>query len=503
MKGFSHLGRIALGLTSLTCTILLGLDLLGLIPDRSDQRTQQRMNVAEAMVTQATVSATLDDMKGLRSLIEVSARRNDDVRSVGLRDTRGRILMATHDHSDVWADAPEEGSTTSHIRMPIFNDGARWATLEIGFAPTTSKAIAMDIWDRPSTQLIASMAVLGFLANFLFVKRILRHLDPSEVVPTRVQTALDVMADGVLLIDVDERIVLANSAFCTQLNRTPASLLGLPASSLDWKMTSNALSSSELPWVDAIAHGEAREDVPLSIIPEGDSQALEFRVSGSPVLDGWSKSKGAIVTFKDVSLLESQRRNLEAALAELEKSQGEIRLQNEELELLAQTDSLTGLANRRTFMAWYDEQLAISQANDEPLSCLMVDIDFFKKVNDDHGHAMGDEVICRVADVLKDHARSIDIAGRYGGEEFCVAFLGMNVEDATEVAESIRTSIAAPGFARIPITASIGVSSTEFGATTPKALIDEADEGLYASKNSGRNRVTRFDEITETRAGES
>jgi diguanylate cyclase (GGDEF)-like protein len=131
----------------------------------------------------------------------------------------------------------------------------------------------------------------------------------------------------------------------------------------------------------------------------------------------------------------------------------------------------------------------------------MVDIDFFKKVNDEHGHAMGDEVICRVADVLRDHRGSTDIAGRYGGEEFCMAYLGVEITKAVEIAEKIRTTIAAPGFARIPVTVSIGVSSTEFGAKTPSALLEEADQSLYASKNNGRNRVTRFDEIDSLGSG--
>lgn len=500
MTGIGHLSRIALGLTSLSCVILLGLDLLGVIPNESDRITEQRSSVAEAMVTQATVSATLGDLGGLRSILEVSSRRNEDVLSVALRDTRGRILMATRDHDLHWAGAPAEGSSSTHIRMPIFNDGERWAMLEIGFAALTPKTILEEVWARPVVKLIAAMAVLGFFANLLFVKRILRHLDPSEVVPTRVQTALDVMADGVLLVDSDERIVLANTAFCSRLNRAPASLLGLPASSLDWELGQEAIDKGTMPWLDAIAHGETREDVPMSIVPEKESEIVEFRVSGSPVLDGWARSKGAIVTFKDVTQLEHQRRALETTLVELEKSQDEIRLQNEELELLAQTDSLTGIANRRTFMAWYEEQLAISRANNQPLSCLMVDIDFFKKVNDDHGHVMGDEVICRVADVLKDHTRSTDIAGRYGGEEFCVAFLGLDATAAAEVAESIRATVGAPGFARIPVTISIGVSSTEFGATSPGALIEEADEALYASKNGGRNRVTRFDQVEGSRA---
>ena len=497
MNGSWHLSRIALGLTSLACVILVGLDLAGLVPDRVDQISEHRSAVAESMVTQATVSATLDDMRGLRAMLEVSVSRNEEVRSVGLRDRRGRTLMATRNHDRYWLNAPETGSDANHIRMPIYNEGERWAELEVNFQPITPKAFLAELWARPATRLVAAMAVCGFFANLLFVKRILRHLDPSEVVPARVQTALDVMADGVLLVDPEERIVLANAAFCAITNRTPASLIGLPVSILDWEAEGRAASGAELPWVDAIEHGESREDVPLSIQPEASNDRVEFRVSGSPVLDGWNRAKGAIVTFKDVTAMEEQRRELEQTLVELEKSQDEIRLQNEELEQLAQTDPLTGLANRRTFMTWYDEQMAIARADGNPLSCLMVDIDFFKKVNDDHGHAVGDEIICRVADVLKDHTGATDIAGRYGGEEFCVAYLGSDATAATEIAESIRTVIAAPGFARIPVTVSIGVSSTEFGAETPSTLIDEADESLYASKRGGRNRVTRYDKLPE------
>lgn len=495
MSGVGHLSRIALGLASLSCVILVVLDLAGMIPDRADRLSEERAGLAEAMVTQATVSATVDDMRGLRALLELSTRRNDDIRSVGLRDARGRALMATRDHDLYWADAPREGSSATHTRMPIFKHGSRWAMLEISFAPLSPRTILATLWHRPSTQLILAMGVLGFFGNLIFVRRILRHLDPSEVIPARVQTALDVMTDGVLLVDSDERIVLANAAFCGRLNRPPASLLGLPASTLGWIPGETASGPVELPWLEAIERSEARADAPVSIMPEDESEPIEFRVSGSPVLDGWSRAKGAIVTFRDVTQLERQRRELEAALVELQKSQDEIRLQNEELELLARTDSLTGLANRRTFMSWYEEQFAISRASGEPLCCMMVDIDFFKKVNDNHGHAMGDEVICRVADVLRENRGATDLSGRYGGEEFCIAYLGIDVAAAVEIAETIRTTIGAPGFARIPVTVSIGVSSTEFGATEPAALIDEADQGLYASKEGGRNRVTRFDAI--------
>lgn len=496
MKAYGHLSRIALGLTSSSCLILLLLNMLGMIPDQSDLTSLKRVNVAEAIVTQATVAMTLNDMASLRALLEISVRHNEDVRSIGLRNARGRILMATRDHDQLWARAPSEGSSRAHIRLPLFKDGKRWASLEISFSRSAPMSIAAELWARPVLKLVISMAVLGFVANLLFMKRILRHLDPSAVIPTRVQTALDVMTDGVLLIDEKERIVLANSAFCEQLNRKPASLIGLAASSLDWLPSREAGNVGELPWLEAIEYGEARIDVPISIIPDGQDDVVEFRVSGSPVLDGWQRSKGAIVTFKDVTQLENQRRELEDALAELGKSRDEIRFQNEELTILAQTDSLTGMANRRTFMENYDRQFENVTADGDSLVVLMIDIDFFKKVNDGYGHAMGDEVICRVAEILKGHQGANAISGRYGGEEFCLALRGLDAEAATAAAERIRKTIAAPGFARVPTSVSIGISSTEFGAHSPTALIEEADKSLYAAKNQGRNRVVRYDQIT-------
>ena len=493
MSGFAHLSRIALGLTSISCVLLVALDLAGLVPDQQDAVSRSRSAKAEAIVRQATISATLDDMSGLRSLLEVASRRDDDVLSVALRDPLGRLRMATREHRRLWVGAPDEGSSHSHMRMPIFHEGEQWATLEIRFASAEPLGILRELWERPATRLVLCMAALGFLANLVFVRRILRHLDPSEVVPARVQTTLDVMADGVLLVDDEERVVLANAAFCERLQRSPSSLVGMPASSLPWQLEASPARSAVLPWLAALEEGGVHENVPVSIGAGAD--AVEFRVNASPVLDGWERAKGAIVTFRDVTQLERQRRELEQALTELGKSRDEIRLKNEELELLAQTDSLTGIANRRTFMHWYEEQFALSQVNREPLSVLMVDIDFFKKVNDEYGHAMGDEVICRVAQLLQDQTRSTDIAGRYGGEEFCVALLGMTTAQAAEAGESIREAVAAPGFARVPVTVSVGASSTELGAGSPGALLEEADAALYASKGGGRNRVTRFDAL--------
>jgi diguanylate cyclase (GGDEF)-like protein len=127
----------------------------------------------------------------------------------------------------------------------------------------------------------------------------------------------------------------------------------------------------------------------------------------------------------------------------------------------------------------------------------MVDIDFFKRVNDEHGHGVGDEVIQRVAEALKGAVRSSDAVCRYGGEEFCIALPVADIEAGAMVGERVRAKIASPGFARVPVTVSVGVASVGFGAESLLDLIGQADEALYASKHGGRNRVTRWDQMDQ------
>jgi diguanylate cyclase (GGDEF)-like protein len=141
----------------------------------------------------------------------------------------------------------------------------------------------------------------------------------------------------------------------------------------------------------------------------------------------------------------------------LEESQEEIRVQNEELKVLALTDPLTGVANRRSFLERFEAEFGASKRRQGVLACVMADIDHFKQVNDVHGHVVGDEVIRRVAEALDSTLRASDAVGRYGGEEFCIFLSGANAEAAAAVAERLRSKIDTPGFARAPVTVSFGV----------------------------------------------
>ena len=161
----------------------------------------------------------------------------------------------------------------------------------------------------------------------------------------------------------------------------------------------------------------------------------------------------------------------------------------EQVQRLAATDGLTKIANRRTFEATLEREVARAARSSEHVSLVMVDLDNFKQLNDTHGHQAGDEVLRNVAAALSCECRDFDTAARYGGEEFAVILPGCPPEEAVEIAERLRSSVAmAPSV--VPVTASAGVATYPMHAGDADTLVRAADEALYASKHAGRNRTT-------------
>jgi diguanylate cyclase (GGDEF)-like protein len=162
----------------------------------------------------------------------------------------------------------------------------------------------------------------------------------------------------------------------------------------------------------------------------------------------------------------------------------------QQVQKLAETDGLTGLANRRTFQTTLERELSRAARSGDPVTLLMLDIDHFKSLNDRHGHQAGDEVLKLVSEVLASACRDFDTAARYGGEEFAVVLPACSSAESLVVAERLRETIAEIE-AVAPITGSAGVATFPTHAGDPESLIKAADEALYESKRGGRNRVTR------------
>ncbi|MGN6156667.1 MAG: PleD family two-component system response regulator [Devosia sp.] len=161
---------------------------------------------------------------------------------------------------------------------------------------------------------------------------------------------------------------------------------------------------------------------------------------------------------------------------------------------LAVTDELTGLYNRRYFDRHLSLMLDKAREQDRDMAVMLIDMDFFKSVNDNHGHDIGDSVLKEFAERLRRNIRGVDLACRFGGEEFVVLMPDIDYRQAQSVAERVRTAVAERGFEAsgirmLSVTCSVGVALNEHELDTPEMILKRADVALYRAKREGRNRV--------------
>ena len=189
--------------------------------------------------------------------------------------------------------------------------------------------------------------------------------------------------------------------------------------------------------------------------------------------------------------LEEMNKMLEEKVRERTKA---LEQANKLLESLSVTDPLTGLSNRRSLDYELKQEVSRCLRYNTKLSCIMLDIDHFKKVNDTYGHLMGDEVLKMIGRVLKDNLRIHDIPARYGGEEFVILLPETGIKAACKVAEKIRKLIennqVEKNGEKVAVTVSCGVAEFVPGKmNNPMELIEAADNALYVAKKKGRNRT--------------
>ncbi len=288
------------------------------------------------------------------------------------------------------------------------------------------------------------------------------------------RSALDQVDYGIVLLDREMRAQFINRTFRTMwrlsrrfADRKPA-FVGLMYHGRDAKAF--AVRADEMH--DFVADRTAR-------IRAGDERPLDIRLANGEVICLRCKvlpEGGRMLTFANVT-------------ARVQRA--------EELEELATTDALTGLYNRRQFMTLAEAEWVRYQRYGRPLSLLMLDIDFFKKINDTYGHDAGDKVIAAVAGVCRANKRGPDILARIGGEEFVLLLPETDCAGAHVHAERLREAICERPLAivggSIPVTASVGVSEVRRDMNGIPELIREADTALYQAKHTGRNRVCVFD----------
>ena len=214
---------------------------------------------------------------------------------------------------------------------------------------------------------------------------------------------------------------------------------------------------------------------------------VEYRIKAKDGTYKWFYDRGK-VTQRD--------KNNQAVLAAgivfdiTQKKLNEMRLIEEKKKLITEslTDPLTGILNRRAILEELSQRMNHHLYDFEHLSILMLDIDFFKKINDNYGHIVGDKVLIKVLEIISQLIRGFDTVGRYGGEEFLVILPNTNSENAYKAAERIRKKIEETEFDDIEhLTVSIGFTS--YADESIESLINKADQNLYEAKRTGRNKV--------------
>lgn len=173
------------------------------------------------------------------------------------------------------------------------------------------------------------------------------------------------------------------------------------------------------------------------------------------------------------------------------KTQIQLRLHMNRLEHMALHDQLTGIYNRHYLLEVASQKVAYALRHQENLSVLMLDLDYFKAVNDEHGHLVADKVLQAVAAVLADSSRKEDLAARYGGEEFVILLEQCNLEAAVSKAEGLRLQIEQLHPQEVDITVSIGAAQLRAGDSNFETLLNRADAAMYQAKSLGRNCVVK------------
>ncbi len=493
--------RLAFALVCVGASLILGGHWLGLLPETGPLKMRARQQLSESIAINAAAHVRKQQWIDLETALQTQVDRDDELLSVGVRSGAGMLRVDSGHHHEIW-ETQQSGSTqVEAVKVPITLNRRPWGHVELCFRASNPTLLA-SVMQHPLIRILAFFLLAGIPVYTIFVTRVIKLFHSTQVVPDRVRQALDTVAEGLLVLDENERIVLANRAFATTLNVSTDDLVNQPAGSLSWAPFDSGAELS-FPWTLAVHQSVPQTEIMLRLeMPDCDSRI--FSVNAAP-LGGDGAPRGALATFRDVTHIEKHRTELETMLSMLRSSRDEIERKNSELEILATQDALTGCLNRREFFKRFDQCWNQAKSLDQPLACIMIDNDHFKSVNDNYGHHIGDEVLRRVSRVIRQRHQDQGLVCRYGGEEFCVVLPGLTLEQAMAEAELTRLAISEIAFeqpADLCLTASLGVSELRFGALNPQELINEADVCLYAAKRQGRNCVVQFDPEANYEQGE-
>jgi PAS domain S-box-containing protein len=306
MKGFSTKAYLAIGLSFLVASIVMASAFVGVFPDRGSAVREGRQALAELAAVNSTAAIVPEGAPRVEAMLKFMLERNKDLVSAGVRRADGTLVVAVGNHADTWKPLANDHSTDRQLQVPILTKSERWGQLELGFKSTgVPHLFGMEM---PWLYLVLFMFGSCLGAFYMYLGRMLRHLDVSHAVPARVRSALDTLAEGLLVIDKKQNIVLANQAFATLTGATPETLAAHQVSELGWLGPDGTpLPKEKSPWAAALREGAVQRNSMLHFTDHA-GQLRTFSANCSPVMGPDGKA-GGVHQLDDVTSSRSTRRS--------------------------------------------------------------------------------------------------------------------------------------------------------------------------------------------------
>lgn len=322
------------------------------------------------------------------------------------------------------------------------------------------------------------------LYNERLVSKLKNKVEESERARLFLDSVMESIGDGLVVIDRNYKILHANSAAAATIGLEKAEIIGKKCYETIHGNTSPCQDADLIcPMHEVFGKGRTSQVLHKHI----DSSAAEqyIDITASPIKDVDGRIIAMVETYRNL-----MQRQTDDELINLVKKFNEAQVR---LKQMAITDDLTGLRNRRYIMERLEEEFQRAKRTGRPLSLVMLDIDHFKDINDAHGHLFGDSVLKTIAFRIRDCLRRHDIVGRVGGEEFLVISPDSGVDEAVLVAERIRRVVYSKaigdGDIEVSVTLSAGVTIAGSDDKSADRVFSRADTALYKAKQDGRNMV--------------
>jgi len=311
--------KISLGLSGMLVSLLLLAVVTGLMPDRHAAIRDGHARLAETIAVTSSIFITMADIRRMEANLQVAIQRNTDILSAAVRRSDGQALVEIGEHNKYWSKSDSGASTDSQLVVPIYEGSDEWGSVELRFVPFLP-AHWYGVLLHPTFLLIVFLAFTSFIVFYLYLGKMLKQLDPSQAVPDRVRSALDTMAEGLLVLDARQNIVLANKAFVTLVNEPADKLIGRQISRFPWLDNKNeSLNTRFSPWSKTLSDGIVRTaDMVRLTVDKGTSKT--FMTNCSPIMTGTGKPAGVLISLDDVTELEQKEIELRLSKEEAEQA---------------------------------------------------------------------------------------------------------------------------------------------------------------------------------------